>query len=440
MLTDTIVAQVGYQTQAINIVRVSGDEAKSIVNQILKYDITDQASHTIKHNYVVVSNEVVDEVMVSYFQAPKSYTKEDVLEINVHGSLLVTNQIVSALIARGARLALPGEFTQRAYLNNRIDLTQAEAINELIQANTKYRAKSAISGVCGETNQLIKNIMNELLAILANIAVNIDYPEYDDVIELTNEIILPQVKMWESKLNEIIVKSENSLLVKSGITTAIIGEPNVGKSSLLNALIKEDKALVSDIAGTTRDYVEGDVVIDNLHLRLIDTAGLRESEDKLELMGMEKTKMIIDKADLILLVVDGSKALSKSEKQWLEMIKDKKHLLISNKKDLGSNNKGIAISALNNDINPLIEELKKMYDIDEVTTTTEILGNQRQVGLMKQAQESLQSAILALSNYQELELVSIDINQAYQQLADIIGEYHRQDLFDNIFGNFCLGK
>ncbi len=437
MIKDTIVALSGHSNQAINIIRISGDQAKQIANQVLKYDITKQLSHTIKYNFVVEENQIVDEVMVSYFQAPKSYTGDEMVEINVHGSYMLGNKILSLLIGKGARAALPGEFTSIAYLNKRIDLTQAEAINDLVNAQTSYQASEAINKVVGKVKELITPMLSDMLEVMANIEVNIDYPEYDDVEVITDEILKPRVKRWIDKLNNIIKVSENNLLIKQGITTAIIGEPNVGKSSLLNSLISEDKALVSNIAGTTRDYVEGEVVIDNIHLKLIDTAGLRDSEDLLENMGMKKTELVVSKAELVILVLTNED--SDTQEYLKDLIKDKKHIIVYNKSDLYGHVEGLNISALNNDIDPLINRIKEMYYNQEINNDI-TLGNTRQIGLAKKALNSLTSAYSALESYQEVDLIAIDINSAYQHLSDILGQYHRADLLDSIFSNFCLGK
>lgn len=436
MIKDTIVALAGGVNQAIAIIRLSGDEALKIASSVMKSSMLKQKSHTIIHNYIIDLGEVVDEVMVSYFAAPKSYTTEDMVEINIHGSSYIANRVVSLLIEKGARMANRGEFTQRAYLNKRIDLTQAEAIKDLIESNTFYSGKMAISGVMGSTFTLVEDLRGSLLETIGNIEVNIDYPEYDDVEQLTNDIIKPRIISWLDRISKIIKKTETNLLIKDGVITAIVGKPNVGKSTLLNALLEENKALVSEVEGTTRDIVEGEVIIDDLKLKLLDTAGLRSTEDLVEKLGIEKTKEAIEKANLVILVLDNK---DRDNKEWLKLIKNKLHIVVYNKSDINNNIEGIKISALKNDLKELKDEIKRLI-VDEELKPNEMLQSARQLGLMKQAKESISSALETINNGKELELVSIDLNQAYQQLSDIVGQYHRSDLLDSMFSNFCLGK
>jgi len=440
MTNDTIVALAGAALQAVAIIRLSGEDCKDIAGRILKEPIDKQTENTIIHNYVISKDKIVDEVLVSYFKAPFSYTGEDVVEINIHGGRYLGNKIVDLLLQAGAKLAEPGEFTQRAFLNGKLDLSQAEAINDLVKANTAFNAEKAISGLGGSITKLIGELIEEIKDILENLEVNIDYPEYDDVTQLSQELIKPKLLDWHDKIEEMIKESELSMLVKEGILTVIIGEPNVGKSSLLNALLKENRALVSTIAGTTRDYLEEEIVIDDLHLRLIDTAGLREAGDDLEKLGIEKTEELLTKAQLVILVLDATKTLSDYEKDLLERLKDKEHIIVANKTDLNNNSElGIKISAVNNDIDSLINELKKRYDSDRLLSSP-TLNSYRQLDLIKQAKCSLQAAIKAIDEGRELELVAIDITQAYQALCDILGRYNRMDLLDSIFRDFWLAK
>ena len=440
MIEDTIVALAGAAKTAVAIIRLSGPEARAIAEKILKYSIAQQPSHTIIHNYVIEAETVIDEVLVSYFAAPKSYTGEDLVEINIHGSSYLAYKIITLLVDNGARLAQPGEFTQRAYLNEKLDLTQAEAINDLVLANNAFSAAKASAGLSGAISAEVNDLATALQALLANIEVNIDYPEYDDVVDLSHKVIEPQLLNWQRKAELLIEQSENSLLIKEGILTVIIGEPNVGKSSLLNALLREDRALVSAVAGTTRDYIEGEVILDNLHLRLIDTAGLRQGGDSLEQLGMEKTQDLIKKAQLVILVLDASKQRSQQEQHLIKALADKEHLIVFNKSDLITvTTEGIYISALKGDIGALLNELKQRYDskaLLEVTT----LHSQRQLTLMKQASYAIASALAALQQDLELELVAIDLHEAYRCLSDILGKYNRMDFLASIFDNFCLGK
>jgi len=440
MHEDTIVAVTGQTTQAIAIIRLSGGEAKAIANRVLQKSISKQASHTIEHNFVIEGQQVIDEVMVSYFKAPQSYTGEDTVEINIHGGPYISHKVVSRLLAEGARPAQPGEFTQRAYLNGKLDLTQAEAINDLILANSEYNATKAMAALSQAISKMLEPLIAEIHDLIANIEVNIDYPEYDDVSDLSQRVILPQLRKWLELSAEIVKKSESSLLIKDGILTVIVGEPNVGKSSLLNALLQENRALVSEIAGTTRDYIEAEVLIDNLHLRLIDTAGLRTTGDTLEKLGMEKTQELLEKAQLVIVVFDATKQRSRQELELLERLKNQEYIVVYNKSDLTKEKiAGIKIAAINNDIAELVNALKDKYETTELINTT-TLHSPRQVALMKQATSSLSSAVKALEENRELELVAIDLEVAYQSLCDILGKYSRIDLLESIFQNFCLGK
>ncbi|MGB4985485.1 MAG: tRNA uridine-5-carboxymethylaminomethyl(34) synthesis GTPase MnmE [Erysipelotrichaceae bacterium] len=441
MISDTICALASSNiAQAISIIRLSGDDAIIVANKVLKKSILNQESHTIIYNHVVENGQILDEVMVSVFKAPKTYTKEDVVEINVHGGRYISKKVVSLLLGNGARLALPGEFTQRAYLNSRIDLTQVEAINSMINASTMYEASKAIKALKGNISTFVLELKQELLDIIANIEVNIDYPEYDDVIQLTSDILLPKCKNWEKRVNKIILDSQKNILINSGISTAIVGKPNVGKSSLLNALLQEDKAIVSNIAGTTRDLVEGEIVVDNIKLKLIDTAGIRNNAQIIEEMGIKKSKEVISRASLVILVLDASCSLEEQDYELLDLLKDKNHIIVENKSDLGSLNMGIPISALNNDIDLLIEKIKIMFDSESLLNNNETLQNERQIGLLMQSRSALQNAINSLDEGLELELAAIDLNMAYQNISDILGEYSRNDLLDSLFSNFCLGK
>ncbi len=440
MLEDTIIALSATTPQAIAIIRISGKAAKEIANKVLKYTITKQRVNTIKHNFVVEGKQLIDEILVSYFKAPHSYTGEDMVELNIHGGPYIAHKVISLLIAKGARQALPGEFTQRSYLNGKLDLTQAEAINDLVLANSEYNATKAIASLSQAISRMLQPLIDEIHDLISHIEVNIDYPEYEDVRDLSQKVILPQLLKWLAVSEEIVEKSENSLLIKDGILTVIVGEPNVGKSSLLNALLQENRALVSEIAGTTRDYIEAPIIIDNLHLRLIDTAGLRQEGDALEKLGMEKTQELLKKAQLVIVVFDATKQRSQQELELLAKLQEKQHLVVFNKIDLNPKIKeGIKISAINQDIAELLTALRNKYEtINLLDSAT--LHSQRQLALMKQATASLKSAVVALQENRELELVAIDLQTAYQSLCDILGKYNRMDLLESIFQNFCLGK
>lgn len=443
MLNDTICAiSTAYVDGAISIIRLSGDQAIEIVDKISTINLLNKASHTINYGFIIdpITNESIDEVLISIFKAPKTYTREDIVEINCHGGRFITKKILKYCLMQGARLAQPGEFTKRAFLNGRIDLTQAEAIQDMINADSNEKSKMAMYAMKGSIRNLLEPLIQKILDIIANIEVNIDYPEYDDIEILTNEKIKPLIDAWLIEIDEILKRSECGKIVKEGIKTAIIGKPNVGKSSLLNALLEEEKAIVSDIAGTTRDIVEGYVNIGGLTLNLIDTAGIHETEDVVEQIGISRSKKAIDQAQLVLLVLDGSSDLDEKDEQLLELTKDKTRIIIYNKNDLANDHDGITISAKNNDIKSLLDEIHRLFDENQLVIDTPLLNNERQIALMMKAKQSMLQALEAIDFGFELDLVEIDIQNAYTSLKEILGEVHREDLLDTLFTNFCLGK
>ncbi|MBM6831203.1 tRNA uridine-5-carboxymethylaminomethyl(34) synthesis GTPase MnmE [Faecalicoccus acidiformans] len=426
---------------AISIVRLSGEDAIPIVNQIFTKDLSHVPSHTIHYGHILDDHkEPVDEVLVSVFRAPKTYTREDIVEINCHGGIFITRKILSIVLSHGAKLAKPGEFTQRAFYHGRIDLSQAEAVEDMIEATNDSAAKMAIRGIRGSVHQLLQPLIENLLDIIAQIEVNIDYPEYEDIEQLTQQDLLPKVKEWLDRIDAILKKANTGQLIKNGIDTVIIGRPNVGKSSLLNALLEEDKAIVTDIAGTTRDIVEGQIHIGSVQLNLIDTAGIRHASDKIEQIGIEKSQEKLQQAKLVLLVLDGSHPLTKEDEDLLEKTKDKLRLIIWNKQDLSdTSQEGICISAKNHQIQPLIDALESLYQND-LLNEEPVLSNERQIGLLQQARSAMTRAQLALEDHTEPDLVEIDIQEAYEDLKEILGEVHREDLLDTLFSKFCLGK
>ncbi|MFR5526918.1 MAG: tRNA uridine-5-carboxymethylaminomethyl(34) synthesis GTPase MnmE, partial [[Clostridium] innocuum] len=326
MLNDTIAAiSTAAVDGAISIIRMSGADALSIADSILNIDVQKKKSHTISYGYVYDQehDELIDEVLVSVFRAPKTFTCEDIVEINCHGGRFITKKILRLCLAHGARLANPGEFTQRAFLNGRIDLTQAEAVNDMIQADSNENARMAVQGLRGSVRKLLDPLIQDLLDIIANIEVNIDYPEYDDVEQLSSEIIQPKAREWMKRIQQILDRAQSGQLLKEGIKTAIVGKPNVGKSSLLNALLEEEKAIVTDIAGTTRDIVEGHIHLQGLTLNLIDTAGIRDTKDVVEQIGIQRSLQAITEAQLVILVLDSSRALDAQDEELLELTKDK---------------------------------------------------------------------------------------------------------------------
>ncbi len=443
MLKDTICAiSTAYIDGAISIIRLSGDQAIEIVDKITTIQLLEKKSHTINYGFIIdpITKETIDEVLISVFKAPKTYTREDLVEINCHGGRFITKKILKYCLMQGARLATPGEFTKRAFLNGRIDLTQAEAIQDMIDADSNEKTKMAMYAIKGSIRTLLEPFIQNILDIIANIEVNIDYPEYDDIEFLTNDKIKPMIEKWLLDIDEILKRSESGKIIKEGIATAIIGKPNVGKSSLLNALLEEEKAIVSDIAGTTRDIVEGYVNIGGLTLNLIDTAGIHETDDVIEQIGISRSKQAIDKAQLVLLVLDGSQELDEKDKQLLELTKDKTRIIIYNKSDLNQSHDGISISAKNNDIKALLDEIHRLFDENQLVISTPLLNNERQIALMMKAKQSMLQALEAIEYGYELDLVEIDIQNAYTSLKEILGEVHREDLLDTLFTNFCLGK
>ena len=436
MLNDTIVAiSTALNAGAISIVRMSGEDSFEIVKKIS--DIKEIEANTIKYAHIYENNELLDEVLISFFKGPKSYTREDMVEINCHGGVYVTRQILNLLLSKGCRLALAGEFSKRAYLNGRIDLSEAESINDLINATTKLQAKSAIKGIDGSIEKLLNPIMEEMKDIISSIEVNIDYPEYDDVKIMTHENILPHINKWIIDMKEMIDKAERFRNIKNGIKTVIIGKPNVGKSSLLNALLEKDKAIVTDIAGTTRDLVEGSVNLKNVTLNLIDTAGIRDSEDKIERIGIEKSKEALKEAELVIVVIDATN-IDKEDEELLDLTKDKKRLVVYNKSDL--NKKGdISISAKNNDIVSLIDKIEERYKDDLTLVDEDILNNERQISLMKKALYELEEINKNIDET-SLDVIMLNLEESYHDLCEILGKEYQEDLIDHMFRNFCLGK
>lgn len=445
MLFDTIAAiSTAAQDGAISIVRISGEEAITIAEKIFSQPLHDKATHTITYGYIIdpLSKERIDEVLVSVFKAPRTYTREDIIEINCHGGRYITRLILQLLLSQGARLAKPGEFTQRAFLNGRIDLTQAEAINDMIQADTRENARLAMYGIRGSVKKLLDPLLNDLLDMIANIEVNIDYPEYEDIEEITQEKLLPKASQWLRSIEAILKRANSGQIIREGIKTAIIGRPNVGKSSLLNALLEEEKAIVTDIAGTTRDIVEGHIRLEGgLQLNLIDTAGIRDTKDRIEQIGIEKSYQIMEEAQLVILVLDGSAPLQEEDYRLLKESENKTRIVVYNKSDLCDTGiDGIQICAAKQQIQPLVDEIHRLFNEHCIAAKEPSLANERQIALMRKAYEAMMHAMDAMNSGLELELAEIDLQEAYTALKEILGEMHREDLLDTLFTNFCLGK
>ena len=441
MMNDTIAAiATANATGAVSIIRISGEEAILIASELINKDLSKKEGYTITFGTVQEDNEVVDEVLVSIFRAPKSYTGEDVVEIGCHGGLFITRKILSLCLGKGARLARRGEFTERAFLNGKMDLSQAEGVNDLINATDEVNAKSAMHSLKGSVSKILKPLEEDLTQIISNIEVNIDYPEYDDVHQLTEDEILPKAKAWLKDIQKLIDEAKKAVNIREGIDTVILGRPNVGKSSLLNALLEEDKAIVTDIAGTTRDIVEGTVRLDGITLNLIDTAGIHESNDIVEKIGIDKSLQALEKAELVIVVLDGSEALTDEDHKLLEMTKNKNRIVVYNKNDKAIQHDGISISAINGDVEALTNAMKEKYEKELYLASSDTLNNERQIGLAIQAEQSMKNAIRTLEDGMELDLVTIDLENAWTSLKEITGKVGKEDLLDEIFSRFCLGK
>lgn len=436
---------------AISIIRVSGNDAIKIVNKIFKgKNLEKVETHTINYGHIVDKDEIIDEVLVSVMKSPKTFTTEDVVEINCHGGISTTNKVLELVLNNGARLAEPGEFTKRAFLNGRIDLTQAESIMDLINSKNESKRKVAIKGLNGYVSNIIRNLRQEILELLASIEVNIDYPEYEDAIVMTNDIIKPKITEIKEKLTKIINESENGKILTSGIKTIIIGKPNVGKSSILNRLLDEEKAIVTDIEGTTRDTVEGSITINGVSLNIIDTAGIRETEDIVEKIGVEKSLSLINEADLIVIVLNNNEELTEEDKKILTACKDKKVIVVINKSDLERKINLDDIKYQNivytntidlNGINSLKEKIVELFNLNELEQQDyTYLSNVRQISLAKDAYQILEEVDNGIKNEVPVDMIEIDIKRAWEKLGEIIGETYTEELIDQLFSQFCLGK
>ena len=450
-MKDTIAAiSTALGVGAISIIRVSGNDAIKIANSITKRKILETVdSHTITYDHIMEDDKVIDEVLISVMKAPRTFTCEDVVEINAHGGITTTNRILKVLLKNGCRLAEPGEFTKRAFLNGRIDLTQAEGIMDLINSKTEKARNLAINQLDGKVSNLIKDLRNDIIQILANIEVNIDYPEYEDIEELTNEKVKPMLNDLEKKMKKILNESENGKLVREGIKTSIIGKPNVGKSSLLNRLLNEEKAIVTDIEGTTRDIVEGTISIDGILLNMIDTAGIRETNDLVESIGVKKSMELIDKSDLVIYVLNNNDVITENEKEILEKLKNKNYIVVVNKCDLESNLvlpedivNIVKISALEDKgIDDLKDKIKEIYNLENIETEDlTYLTNARSISLLEKAYDCLKEINNGLELNMPIDMVEIDIKEMWSILGEIIGETYQDELIDQLFSQFCLGK
>ena len=446
---DTICAiSTAISASAINIIRISGEDSIKIVNGILSgLDLSKKEGNTISYGSIKdESGNTIDEVLVSLFRAPKSYTKEDLVEINTHGGAYVTTQTLELLLKAGARLAEPGEFTKRAFLNGRIDLSQAEAVMDMIDSSTKSSLLLANRALKGDIKVLVESLRMEIEDLLLHITVNIDYPEYTDELQITNDLIKDKTKYLISKIEKIIEEAENLRYYKEGIKTVILGKPNVGKSSLLNALLKENKAIVTSYSGTTRDIVEGDINLGGIILHLIDTAGIRKTDDPIEKIGIEKSIEKLNEAELVLLVLDQSQALSNEDKELLEKTKNKTRIIIANKSDLPKSFSAIEdavdISSLSGEgIDNLKDKIKSLFIKDSINLNGDlVISSTRHIAIMSKALSSLKEARKNAINGDFLDMVEIDLREAYNALGEIIGKGNPDELIDELFSKFCLGK
>jgi len=436
---------------AISVIRVSGKDSIKIVNKIFRGKNLEQVqTHTIHYGHIINNDEEIDEVLISVMRAPRTFTTEDTVEINCHGGISTTNKVLELVLNSGARLAEAGEFTKRAFLNGRIDLTQAESVMDLINSKNESKRKIAIKGLKGYVGNIIRTLRQEILELLASIEVNIDYPEYEDALVMTNEIIKPKILEIREKLNHIINESENGKILINGIKTIIIGKPNVGKSSILNKLLDEEKAIVTDIEGTTRDIIEGSITINGVSLNIIDTAGIRETEDVVEKIGVKKSLSLIDEADLIILVLNNNEILTQEDQLILSACKNKKTIVVINKNDL---ERKINIDDIEYDniiytntidldgINSLKNKIIELFNLNELEQQDyECLSNVRQISLAKEANLILDEVEKGITDEMPVDMIEIDIKRVWEKLGEIIGESYTEELIDQLFSQFCLGK
>lgn len=447
MFDDIAAISTPFGTAGISVIRVSGQHSIEKVNKTFKGpNLTKVKTHTIHYGHILNSSgEVIDEVMISVFIGPKSFTAENTVEISTHGGILVTDLVLERILELDIRLANPGEFSERAYLNGRIDLVEAESIMDVIHAKSESALKIANLGLEKRTSKLVTDLRDKLLAIIANIEVNIDYPEYDEAEEVTNNFVYEQTKLLIADMKYLLSKSSQTRLIREGIKTAIIGRPNVGKSSLLNTLIDEDKAIVTNIAGTTRDLVDAHINIGGITLNLVDTAGIRETKDLVEQIGVLKSKEVISKAELILLVLDQSEALTKEDLELLELTKEKPRIIILNKSDLENKLKdieGIKISTITYEGIEVLEhailDKLKLGNLSE--SDFNYLSNVRHINKVKEALNALEQVLVSIDLMMPVDILVTDLTTAWNLLGDILGKNSGTELLDELFSKFCLGK
>ncbi len=448
-MNDTIAAiSTALGVGAISIIRVSGDKSIEIVNKIFDKDLEKVKSHTIVYGHIVDNENIIDEVLVSVMRSPKTFTTEDVIEINCHGGIATTNKVLELLLKNGARMAEAGEFTKRAFLNGRIDLLEAEGVMDLIDSKTEASRKLAMSALSGNVSSMISDLRNQMIEIITNIEVNIDYPEYEDILVVTTDMINSSITSLEDKLRKILKEAENGKIIKNGINTLIIGRPNVGKSSLLNKLLNEEKAIVTDIEGTTRDIVEGNISLDGIELNIIDTAGIRKTDNVVEQIGVNRSLSLIDKADLIILVLNNNEKLTEEDYKLLDSTKDRKRIIFINKNDLSKN---IDLDSVDNvvygstmqtsGINALKDKIKELFNMEEIEKGDfNYLSNARHIATIHECISVVESIKEGLKNGLPIDMLEIDIKKIWELLGNLIGESYDEELLDNLFSRFCLGK
>ena len=448
-MNDTIAAiSTALGVGAISIIRVSGDKSIEIVNKIFDKDLEKVKSHTIVYGHIVDNENIIDEVLVSVMKSPKTFTTEDVIEINCHGGIATTNKVLELLLKNGARMAEAGEFTKRAFLNGRIDLLEAEGVMDLIDSKTEASRKLAMSALSGNVSRMISDLRNQMIEIITNIEVNIDYPEYEDILVVTTDMINSSITSLEEKLIKILKEAENGKIIKNGINTLIIGRPNVGKSSLLNKLLNEEKAIVTDIEGTTRDIVEGNISLDGIELNIIDTAGIRKTDNIVEQIGVNRSLSLIDKADLIILVLNNNEKLTEDDYKLLDSTNDKNRIIFINKNDLPKN---INLDIVDNvvygstmqifGINALKDKIKELFNMEEIEKGDfNYLSNARHIATIHECISVVESIKEGLKNGLPIDMLEIDIKKIWELLGNLIGESYDEELLDNLFSRFCLGK
>lgn len=445
---------------AIAIVRLSGDEAVAIADKIFRSpggkSLTTKASHTIHYGHLVdpKTNEVVEEVMLSLMRGPKTFTREDVIEINCHGGLVSVNRVLKLALTNGARLAEPGEFTKRAFLNGRIDLSQAEAVMDLIRAKTDRAMNVALGQMDGKLSRLIGDLRQALLETLAQVEVNIDYPEYDDVEEMTVPVLVEKCTWVRNEISKLLQTSSQGKILREGLSTVILGRPNVGKSSLLNSLVQENKAIVTDIAGTTRDIIEEYVNVRGVPLRLVDTAGIRETEDIVERIGVERSREALRGADLILFVLNYAEELTAEDERLFETIQAMDYIVIVNKtdlpqkidiarvKELAGNHRVVTTSLLQEEgIAELEEAIAALFFEGQIEAgDLTYVSNARHIALLHQAQATVEDALAGAQAGVPVDMVQIDVTRTWEILGEIIGDTVQESLINQLFSQFCLGK